>query len=154
MKTATETSVVHGSFTIERVYKATPAQVFAAFANAETKRRWFVEGKGWEVDDFTSDFRVGGRDRSRFRFIGGPDAPAGAPPTGTPMGNDTVYLDIVPERRIVFAYTMSIADNPFSASLATIELNAKDGGTELVMTEQGAFFEGSDGPEMREKGWR
>jgi uncharacterized protein YndB with AHSA1/START domain len=150
----TDRSVVHGSFTIERVYRASPAQVFAAFAKEETKRRWFAEGKGWEVDEFTIDFRVGGRERSRFRFMRGPDAPAGTPPSGTPMGNDTVYMDIVPERRIVFAYTMSISDKPFSASLTTIELHPKDGGTELVLTEQGAFFEGSDGPELREKGWR
>ena len=154
MKTATESSIAHGSFTIERVYKATPAQIFAAFAKPETKRRWFAEGKGWEVDEFASDFRVGGRERSRFRFVQGPGTPEGAPPSGTPMGNETVYLDIVPERRIVFAYTMSMAEKPFSASLATIELTPKDGGTELVLTEQGAFFEGSDGPALREQGWR
>jgi hypothetical protein len=27
-------------------------------------------------------------------------------------------------------------------------------GTELILTHQGAFFEGADGPEMREEGWR
>jgi len=154
MKSMTETAVTHGSFTIEQVYKASPAKVFAAFAKAETKRRWFVEGEGWEVDSFTTDFRIGGYERSRFRFMGGPGLPEGAPPSGTPMGNDTTYLDIVPDRRIVYAYSMTMKEKPFSASLTTIELNSKGSGTELVLTEQAAFFEGSDGVALREQGTR
>jgi len=29
-----------------------------------------------------------------------------------------------------------------------------DKGTDLICTHQGAFFEGADGPQMREAGWR
>lgn len=154
MKTMNEASVVHSSFTVERVYQSSPDRIFAAFEVPETKRRWFAEGKGWELKEFASDFRVGGHERSRFFFDAGPNAPEGAPPNGTPMGNDTVFLDIVPGKRIVFAYSMSLNETPFSASLTTIELHARDGGTELVLTEQGAFFENSDGAELREQGWR
>src|SRR3546814_4441336 len=32
--------VTHADFTIERVYDAAPARVYAAFADAETKQRW------------------------------------------------------------------------------------------------------------------
>jgi uncharacterized protein YndB with AHSA1/START domain len=144
-------SVVHSTFVIERDYAASPARVFAAFANPATKRRWFTEGKGSEVLEAIMDFRVGGRESTRFRFQGGP---AGAPPKGTEIRNDTLYQDIVPERRIVFAYTMTIGDKRISASLATIELRSTGNGTHLVFTEQGAFFEGADGPRMREEGWR
>jgi uncharacterized protein YndB with AHSA1/START domain len=35
-----------------------------------------------------------------------------------------------------------------------VELSAVDGGTRLVFTEQGAFFERSDGAKLREEGWR
>jgi uncharacterized protein YndB with AHSA1/START domain len=70
------------------------------------------------------------------------------------MGNDTLYLDIVHDRRIVFAYTMLVGDRRMSASLATIALSPSDGGTRLVFTEQAAFFEPSDGPKLREAGWR
>jgi uncharacterized protein YndB with AHSA1/START domain len=97
------------------------------------------------------DFRVGGRESTRFLFQGGP---AGAPPKGTEIRNDTTYQDIVPERRIVFVYTMTIGDKRISASLATIELRSTGNGTHLLFTEQGAFFEGADGPQMREGGWR
>ena len=41
MKATNETSVVHSSFTIGRVYKSSPEQIFAAFEKPETKRRGF-----------------------------------------------------------------------------------------------------------------
>lgn len=154
MKAMTETTVTHGSFTIEKGYRASPAKVFAAFAKAETKKRWFAEGKGWELDSYKLDFRTGGSERTRFRFVGEPDLPEGAPPSGTPMTNDTSYLDIVPDRRIVYAYSMTINEKPFSASLTTIELHPKGSGTELVLTEQGAFFENGDDVSLREQGTR
>jgi uncharacterized protein YndB with AHSA1/START domain len=68
-----QSSVVHSTFTIERTYEASPARVFAAFADVPTKRRWFVEGEGWEIDAYTMDFRVGGLERGRFRFQDGPE---------------------------------------------------------------------------------
>jgi uncharacterized protein YndB with AHSA1/START domain len=144
-------AVVHGTFAIERTYAASPARVFAAFANEETKRRWFAEGPGSKTGEFTLDFRVGGRETSRFRFAGGPP---GAPPAGTAMGNDTTYLDIVPNQRIVFAYTMTVGDRRMSASLATVELAPDGAGTRLTFTEQAAFFERSDGVHLRHEGWR
>lgn len=68
------------------------------------------------------------------------------------MGNDTVFLDIVPERRIVVAYTMTFDGRRTSVSLATIELGESEGGTRLVYTEQGAFLDGLDQAKMRESG--
>jgi uncharacterized protein YndB with AHSA1/START domain len=147
----TEQPVVHNTFTIERKYTASPSRVFAAFANQSAKRRWFADGKGTEVLEFMMDFRVGGREYTRFRFQGGSE---GAPPKGTEIRNDTTYQDIVPDRRIVFAYTMTIGDKRISASLATVELRQSGKDTELIFTEQGAFFEGADGAQMREGGWR
>jgi len=140
---ANQPSVVHNTFSIERSYPSSPARVFAAFANQSTKRRWFVEGEGWEIDEFSLDFRVGGHEIARFSFKGGP-----------PMGNDTVYLDIVPEQRIVFAYTMTVGDQRISVSLATVEIAPAGAGTRLIYTEQGAFFDGIDKPAGREVGCR
>jgi uncharacterized protein YndB with AHSA1/START domain len=148
----TEQPVVHSTFAIERVYPAPPARVFAAFADPALKRRWLLDGKGFAAESYSAEFRVGGFEKSRFTFTGG--AP-GAPPPGTQMGNDTVYLDIVHDRRIVFAYTMLVGDYRMSASLATVELSPSgNGGTRLVFTEQAAFFDRSDGPQLREAGWR
>ena len=88
------------------------------------------------------DFRVGGSEHSRGKMH-----------DGTPLVNDTSYQDIEPNRRIVFAYTMSVGGRRISASLSTIELLPTDKGTDFVYTEQAAFFEGSDGPKIREAGW-
>jgi uncharacterized protein YndB with AHSA1/START domain len=138
-----QNSVVHSTFSVERIYPSRPARVFAAFSNQATKRRWFAEGEGWEVDEFTLDFRVGGHEISRFRFKG-----------GSPMGNDTIYLDNVPDRRIVFAYTMIADGERISVSLASVEIAPAGNGARLVYTEQGAFFDGADKPALREAGSR
>ena len=60
----------------------------------------------------------------------------------------------MPNRRIVIASTMTVGEKRISASLATIEFLPSETGTDLIFTHQGAFFEGADGPEMREAGWR
>lgn len=48
---------------------------------------------------------------------------------------------------------MKMDDHVFSASQVTFELMQTKNGTDLFITHQGAFFEGSDGPERREQGW-
>jgi uncharacterized protein YndB with AHSA1/START domain len=134
-------SVTHATFTIERNYPKPPQRVFAAFSDPAQKRRWFAEGEKLQVEKFEMDFRVGGRERSSFRV------------QGMECVNDTFYTDIVPDRRIVIAYTMTLGGKRISSSQATVELLPAEKGTDLIFTEQGAFFEGADGPQMRQEGW-
>ena len=94
------------------------------------------------------DFRVGGIDHSQYRFK------EGSPFPGTALSYETSYQDIVPCGRIVAAYTMSLGEKRVSSSLVTFEFLRAEGGTELVFTEQGAYYEGAGGPQMREAGWK
>ncbi len=139
--------VSHCMFVIERSFPTTPDRVFAAFADPAKKSRWYADGRGMGVERFEMDFRVGGTDHTHYRTT--PDSPL----KGASISNDTWYQDIVPNQRIVIAYTMSVGDQRISASLATFELSATASGTTLLFTEQAAFLEGADGPEMRKAGW-
>jgi len=49
---------------------------------------------------------------------------------------------------------MSMGDKRISSSQATVEFLPAEKGTNLIFTEQGAFFEGADGPQIRADGWR
>jgi uncharacterized protein YndB with AHSA1/START domain len=139
---------IHSTFVIERSFPKSPELVFSAFADAAKKRRWFAEGPMHEVEEFNSDFRVGGIERFRYRFK------EGTPFKGIEVTNQGTYQEIVPNRRIVSASTMALGGKPISASLVTVEFVPTANGTDLICTHQGAFFEGADGPQIREAGWR
>lgn len=135
--------VVHSTFRLERQYKAAPARVFQAFADPAAKRRWLIEGEGFEVFEFRPAFAVGETEFSRFRFQQMPE-----------MTNSTTFQDIVPDQRIVFCYRMTIGGAIMSASLTTIELTPSGNGTLLTLTEQGAYMDGSCDDKAREEGTR
>jgi uncharacterized protein YndB with AHSA1/START domain len=133
--------VVHDTFTLEREYPVSPEQVFGAFANLAIKRRWFAGPEGWEAaDEHTLDFRVGGREHERS-----------GPPGGPSHSFDATYLDIVPNERIIYSYTLSLDDRAISVSLTTIEIFPHPEGSRLRLTEQGAYFEEGD-PSLRRHG--
>lgn len=133
---------IHNTFTIERTYSTTPARVFNAFRDPAKKRRWFAEGEGFIVDSYESDFRVGGFERTRFRF--GADGP--------PMTNDCIYLDIIDNERMIFAYSMTIGGAPLSTSLSTIVISPVAGGTRLTFTEHTVHLDGNDASAARREG--
>jgi uncharacterized protein YndB with AHSA1/START domain len=141
-------AVVHSTFVIERNYPKSPEQVFSAFADSVKKRRWFAEGEHHDIEKFEMDFRVGGTERLEYRFK------EGSPFPGVALTSVGSYHDIVPNERIVTASSMALGGKRISASLVTFEFVPAAKGTDLICTHQGAFFEGSGGPQMREAGWR
>ncbi len=137
----TDRSVTHATFTIERRYDAAPERVFAAFADAPTKRRWFQMPDHWVGKEHRLDFRVGGREVNR-----------GGPPEGPVHGFDARFHEIVDNERIVYAYDLHLDETLISVSLATIELAPDGDGTRMRFSEQGAFFDGHEEPARREHG--
>jgi len=136
----TERSVTHATFTIERDYDAPPPLVFHAFADGKAKAEWFGTAPGWSHE---LEFRVGGHERASGSFDG-----------KVVHTYHAVYQDIVPDERIIAAYDMHLDDRRISVSLMTVELRPAGTGTHLVFTEQGAFLDGFDKPEERERGTR
>ncbi|MBW7475523.1 SRPBCC family protein [Paenibacillus oenotherae] len=129
-----ERFVKHATFVVERTYAASPERVYHAWSNSEAKAKWFSKAE-------TFDFQVGGREYS-----------SGGPPEGPVFVFDAVYQEIVPQQRIVYTYTLDSGGTRISVSITTIELIEAEGGTTLIFTEQGAFFDGLDTPEVREHG--
>jgi uncharacterized protein YndB with AHSA1/START domain len=136
-------SVTHSTFTIERTYDASPERVFRAFADKESKAKWFSGPDEWVLAKSEMDFRVGGREISS------------AGPKGGPLHTfEARYHDIVPNARIVYSYDLFVGDAKLSVSLTTIELDPVGKSTRLVFTEQGAFLDGHEDPKLREEGTR
>ena len=142
--TKKERSVKHSTFVIEKNYPVPVEKVFAAFSDPKKKRRWFADGEEKDVEVYHIEFREGGREHTSFRSKGGDHV----------FTNETIYQDIVIGQRIVFAYSMSMDERRISSSQSTVELLPSKDGTRMIYTEQAAFFEGADEPEMREGGWR
>ena len=142
-----QSKVVHSTFVVERSFPQAPQTVFAAFADPAKARRWYAEGEGHDLQEFTSDFRVGGTQILRYRL--GP----GTPVAGMTIHNESRFQEIQPNQRIVTSQTMDLGDDRITASLITIELAPNGTGTDLVITHQGAYFGGLT-PEMLEAGWR
>src|SRR5713226_7105853 len=131
------------TFVIERTYDASPAQVFAAWAEPKAKARWFRGPDEWKERDRELDFRVDGRERL-----------VGVFPDGRVSSFDARYEDIVPGERIVYAYDMHLNETRISVSLATVELKPAGAGTRMIFTEQAVFLDDFDDAGGRERGTR
>src|SRR5437868_14767904 len=127
-------SVTHATFTLERRYPATAARVFAAWADPKAKARWFSTPDA----DHELDFRVGGREVNRSH-----------PDGGLSVTFESWYRDIVRDERIVYTSMLHVGDDLATASLTTVAFYSADGGTRLVLTEQGAFLDGREEPSWR-----
>ncbi len=132
-------SVIHDTFTIERTYPVPPSRVFAAFTSAEAKSVWGdtgnLESAEGEAGASEFDFREGGRERFGIKM------------DGTTFRYDALYYDIVPDRRIVYTYEMYADNIRISVSVTTIQFAQSEEGTSFTYTEQGAYFDGIDGPQ-------
>jgi uncharacterized protein YndB with AHSA1/START domain len=131
----------HATFTIERVYPATPARVFRAWSDPAAKAQWFVGPKRWTQKRREMDFRIGGREHL-----------SGGPPDALPHAFDAIYYDIVPNERIIYGYDMHVGETRISVSLAAVEMKPEGKGTRLVFTEQAVFLDDFDDRGSREQG--
>lgn len=127
-------ALTHATFCVERVYDAAPARVFHAFTDKAARMRWFFKTDSWTLHAHSGgELGVGKTESSRF-------SPPGAEVIIT---NDSVYLDVAPDERLIFAYAMTLGGAPLSSSLSTVEFQAEGRGTRVVFTEQGVYLDGN-----------
>jgi uncharacterized protein YndB with AHSA1/START domain len=143
MSTSAIHPVQHGSFVIERLYEAPPSLVFGAWADPAAKRQWFSGPEGWSHIEHALDFRVGGREINR-----------GHTADGEVHAYDARYEDIVPDARIVLAFSMNVGEVRISASLLTVTFQPAGARTRLVLTEQIAVLDPRFPVAEREEGTR
>ena len=125
----------HGDFSINRVYDASPADVYAAWSDAGTKARWFIGPEGWSPVERTLDLRVGGTETLHGRFAA----------TGAETLFTARYHLVEEGARLVYAYDMHLNARHHSVSIATVEFIGDPEGTRLRFTEQVTFVDGTDG---------
>jgi uncharacterized protein YndB with AHSA1/START domain len=135
-------SVQHATIVLERQLAAPPSRVFAAWADPEERKRWDVPDDGWVVHEQRQEFRIGGRELSRF-----------GPKEEPRYTSDGHYLDIVQDVRIVSAGTMHVGERRSSSTLCTVELIAEGRGTRLILTDQSVFYDGLETESERQDGW-
>jgi uncharacterized protein YndB with AHSA1/START domain len=129
-------STVHATFTLERAYSPPPAGVFHAWADPQTKARWFAGNP----KDYELDFRSGGIERNSARH------------DGKLITWESLYREIITNERIVYTSVLSEDGTVATVSLTTVEFVADGDGTQLVLVEAGAYLDGREQPEWRERG--
>jgi uncharacterized protein YndB with AHSA1/START domain len=107
------------TLTVRRIIKATPEKVFQAWEDTNIRKQWFCP-KPWYVSSITEEFRAGG---SCLTVMNGPN--------GEEMPNPGIYLEIIPNRRIVStdAYTTAWIPNPHMMMTMIVELEPHTEGT-------------------------
>jgi uncharacterized protein YndB with AHSA1/START domain len=129
-------SIVHSTFTLERIYPAPVCQVFLAWAEPRIKVRWFAANPA----DYQLDFRPGGIERNSALH------------DGKMMNWESLYREIVSDHRIVYTSVLSEDGAVATVSLTTVEFGPDDSGTRLVLVEAGAYLDGREQPAWREQG--
>jgi uncharacterized protein YndB with AHSA1/START domain len=137
-------SIKHGSFVIEHRFDYDPSLVYRAWSEPHVKARWFGGPPDrWAEEVREMDVRVGGRDRLIGKFTDGSESRF-----------ESQYFDVVPEKRLVYAYDMYWQGKKISVALASVEFVLAGKGTRLVLTEQHAFLDGHEDGGNQERGTR
>jgi uncharacterized protein YndB with AHSA1/START domain len=131
----------HSTFVIERLLAAPVARVFAAWARPELKRQWHACHDDWRLEDHQLDFRVGGIESNRV-----------VEPDGTVHAMNARFMDIFPDRRIVYVYEMLLDQTRISVSLVTVRFEQQGSKTLMTFTEQVTFLDGHGDVEERREG--
>jgi len=114
--------------TLERRFKASPAQLFQAWTQPEKMIRWWGVTGSDRTPIAEADLRVGGRFRVQFWS-----------PEGEHHSVSGVYREVVPERKLVFSWAWQ--STPERESQVTVALAPDRDGTILTLKHEQFFNE-------------
>lgn len=134
------TPTLHTDFVITREFAATPAEVFAAWADPDARMRWSDCHPG-NIREHRLDFRIHGH-----------EVYEAVAENGDIERVDRFFFDIVDGQRIIFAYDISIGARRLSVSSVTVEFFPATRGSRMVYTEQLAYLDGHEDRAERMRG--
>jgi uncharacterized protein YndB with AHSA1/START domain len=135
MEIATEEST---RLEIRRLYKQSPADVYAAWTDPAQLKVWWRPHEGFAEPEVSLDLRVGGRYRIVMHA-----------PDGQTHRVGGVYREVQPGRKLVFTWAWE--STPDRESLVTLEFKAAGQGTELLLTHN--RFADSASRDRHQHGW-
>ena len=142
-------AVKFDSFEMDEAFACPVQKLFAAFTDPVTKRAWYADGAHAETHEtleYALDPQVGGKEV--FRLALNDKTPM--PGLEIEMVGECVAR--VDNALLVYASRMSARGQVVSITNEAFEFTADGAGSRLRLTQQGAYLEGSDGPELRRRG--
>jgi uncharacterized protein YndB with AHSA1/START domain len=109
---------------IERMFDASPAEVFDAWTSPEVMRRWLHCEPDWDTPEAEVDLRVGGRVRVVMRR-----------PDGTKAEAHGEYTLIERPHRLVMTWTFE--DDPLNRQLMELSFSESGGATTVLLINSG-----------------
>ena len=104
---------------LARRFEASPEACFRCWTEPELMKQWFTPAP-WKTVEVRNDVRAGG---ASFVVMEGPD--------GTRVENPGVFLEVIPNRKLVFTDAFASAwvpsAKPFMVAIVTFEPDGPDG---------------------------
>lgn len=132
-------SIEQGTVDISKTFPVPAAAVFAAWSGEAAQRAWGDPGPDWQMRFERFRFTVGESDICHF---------------GPSYLNENRYLEILPEKRIVYASLLRTAGTLTFAGTVTVMFEQVKDGTRMRLVEHGVYFDGHDKVDDHDEGWR
>jgi uncharacterized protein YndB with AHSA1/START domain len=142
-------AVKFDSFEMDEAFACPVQKLFAAFTDPATKRAWYADGAHagtHETLEYTLDSQVGGKEVFRLALNDRTPMP------GVEIKMEGECVARVDDALLVYASRMIVHGQVVSITNETFEFAPDGAGARLRLTLQGAYLEGSDGPELRRRG--
>jgi uncharacterized protein YndB with AHSA1/START domain len=117
---------------LTRTINAPPAKVFRAWTEPELLKQWFAP-RPWTVSAAEADVRPGGSSLIVMRS-----------PEGQEFPNPGVYLEVVPNERLVFTDAYTSAWEPSEKPFMTVILTFEDEGGKTKYTARARHWSVAD----------